>query len=196
MDDAGDDLVRDDDQPQAASKPKTSKTLNPKSIELKYNFQECLNTLIDKLDWNNPEGGRYPFDLSKPLPLQGPPGHRTVAANYFFNNDLEYLKTSDPEVTYTISITKTKDARYEIKEIKDMVPTVWSTIKHAYNKDASMGIKHWGERHKLWYRSQVSKFCKQNVHSTKEILGVKSVSVNKLHGYGHLEEIVVKRSYQ
>ncbi|GKB12895.1 hypothetical protein Tco_0846818 [Tanacetum coccineum] len=29
MDDASDDLVRDDDQPQAASKPKTSKNLNP-----------------------------------------------------------------------------------------------------------------------------------------------------------------------
>ncbi|GJY12662.1 hypothetical protein Tco_0381971 [Tanacetum coccineum] len=28
MDDAGDDVVRDDDQPQAASEPKTSKTLN------------------------------------------------------------------------------------------------------------------------------------------------------------------------
>ncbi|GJW49141.1 hypothetical protein Tco_0090492 [Tanacetum coccineum] len=42
------------------------------------------------------EGDRYPFDLSKPLPLQGPPGHQTVAAEYFFNNDLEYLKTSDP----------------------------------------------------------------------------------------------------
>nr|GEX31276.1 hypothetical protein [Tanacetum cinerariifolium] len=42
-----------------------------------------------------------------------------------------------------------------------MVPTLWSTIKHAYDKDASM-----------------------------------SVSVKKLHGYGHLEEIVVKRSNQ
>ncbi|GJW81546.1 putative reverse transcriptase domain-containing protein [Tanacetum coccineum] len=109
------------------------------SIELEYTFQECFNALIDKLDWNNPEGDRYSFDLSKPLPLQGPPGHRTVAANYFFNNDLEYLKTSDPEV---------------------------------------------------------SKFSKQNVYSTKAILGVKSVSVKKFHGYGHLEDIVVKRSDQ
>ncbi|GKC91751.1 hypothetical protein Tco_1152400 [Tanacetum coccineum] len=227
MDDAGNELVCDDDQPHAASKPKTSKTLNPEwfkqpprpptpdpewnkrqvvldqpaqpwfnqmvsaskdpltfndlmatpidfskyvlnglkienltqdillgpafnllkgtcssSIELEYNFQECFNALTDKLDWNNPEGDRYPFDLSKPLPLQGPPGHRTVAADYFFNNDLEYLKTSDPEVTYTTSITKTKAARYEIKGIEDMVPTLWSTIKHAYDKDASMGIKH------------------------------------------------------
>ncbi|GJX88784.1 hypothetical protein Tco_0340798 [Tanacetum coccineum] len=166
------------------------------SIELEYNFQECFNALTDKLDWNNPEGDRYPFDLSKPLPLQGPPGHRTVAADYFFNNDLEYLKTSDPEVTYTSSITKTKEARYEIKGIEDMVPTLWSTIKHAYDKDAEKGIKHWGERRKLWYRSQVSKFSKQNVYSTKAILGVKSVSVKKLHGYGHLEEIVVKRSDQ
>ncbi|GKA66605.1 hypothetical protein Tco_0766413 [Tanacetum coccineum] len=69
------------------------------SIELKYNFQECFNALTDKLDWNNPEGDRYPFDLSKPLPLQGPPGHRTIVVDYFFNNDMEYLKTSDPEVS-------------------------------------------------------------------------------------------------
>ncbi|GJX55454.1 hypothetical protein Tco_0285351, partial [Tanacetum coccineum] len=83
----------------------------------------------DKLDWNNPEGDRYPFDLSKPLPLQGHPGHLTVAANYFFNNDLKYLKSSDSERTYTTSITKTKVARYEIEGIEGMVPTLWSPTK-------------------------------------------------------------------
>ncbi|GKD62585.1 hypothetical protein Tco_1300094 [Tanacetum coccineum] len=218
MDDAGDDVARNDNQPQDTSEPKTRKTPNPdwfkqppmpptpdskwnkrqvildqpeqpwfnqmvsatkdpltfkdlmatpidlsNSIELEYNFQECFNVLTDKLDWNNPEGDCYPFDLSKPLPLQGPPGHRTVAADYFFNNDLEYLKTSGLEVTYTTSITKTKAARYEIKGIEGMVPTLWSTIKHVYDKDAEKGIKHWSERRKL---------------------------------YGHLEEIVVKRSDQ
>ncbi|GJW26014.1 hypothetical protein Tco_0039825 [Tanacetum coccineum] len=112
------------------------------------------------------------------------------------NPEGEYLKTSDPEVTYITSITKTKAARYEIKRIEYMVHTLWSTIKHAYDKDTLMGIKHWGERRKLWYRSQVNKFSKQNVYSTKAILGVKSVSVKKLHGYGHLEEIMVKRSDQ
>nr|GEX86024.1 hypothetical protein [Tanacetum cinerariifolium] len=182
-DDDGYDVVRDDDQPQDTSEFKTRKTLNldwfkqsPKpptlstcssSIELEYNFQECFNALIDKLDWNNPEGDRYPFDLSKPLPLQGPLGYRTIAADYFLNNDLEYLKTSDPEVTYTSSITKTKAARYEIKGIEDMIHTLWS--------------------------KQISK---QNVYSTKEILGVKSVSVMKLHRYRQLVEIMVKRSDQ
>ncbi|GJY42068.1 hypothetical protein Tco_0429338 [Tanacetum coccineum] len=115
-----------------------------------------------KLDWNNPEGDCYPFDLSKPLSLQGPSGYRTVAADHFLNNDLEYLKTSNPDVTYTTSITKPKAARFKIKGIKDMV----------------------------------SKFSKQNVYFTKAILGMKSVSVKKLHRYGHLEEIVVKRSDQ
>ncbi|GJX58428.1 hypothetical protein Tco_0289818 [Tanacetum coccineum] len=115
----------------------------------------CFNALTDKLDWNNPEGDHCPFDLSKPLPLQGRPCHLTVSVDHFFNNDLEYLKTSDPEKTYTTSITKTKAARYEIVGIKDMTPTLWSTIKHTYDKDAEKGIKYWGERRKLWYRSQL-----------------------------------------
>ncbi|GJZ28346.1 hypothetical protein Tco_0572993 [Tanacetum coccineum] len=122
---------------------------------------------------NNLEGDRYPFDLSKPFPLQGHPGHLTVAADYFFNNGLEYLKSSDLEITYTMSITKTKAARYEIEGIEDMVPTLWSPTKVG---------------------SQLNKFSKHNVYSTKTILGVKSVSVKKLHGYGHMEEIVVKRA--
>ncbi|GKG13545.1 hypothetical protein Tco_0350505, partial [Tanacetum coccineum] len=149
--------------------------------------------MTDKLNWNNLEGDYYPFDISKPLPLQGHPGHLTVATDCFFNNDLEYLKSSDPERTYTTSITKIKAAWYEMVGIEDMVHTLWSTIKHAYKKYAAKGIKHWGERRKLWYRSQMNKFSKKNIYSIQKILGVKSVSVKKLHGYGHLEEVVVKR---
>ncbi|GJU75377.1 hypothetical protein Tco_1272447 [Tanacetum coccineum] len=101
---------------------------------------------VEKLHWNNPKGYHYPFDLSKLLPLQGHPGHLTIAVDYFFNNDLEYLKSFDSKRTYTTSITKTKEARYEIK-----------------------GLKTW-------------------------FIRFRSFSVMKLHGYGHLEEIVVKRA--
>ncbi|GJZ63172.1 hypothetical protein Tco_0619593 [Tanacetum coccineum] len=83
-------------------------------IELEYNMEDYFKALIDKLDWNNPERDRYPFDLTKPLPLK------------------------DLEKKYTASITKTKEAQYEIVGIED--------------------------------------------------------AVKKLHGYGHLEEIVVKRA--
>ncbi|GKC83356.1 hypothetical protein Tco_1139073 [Tanacetum coccineum] len=37
--------------------------------ELEYDFEECYKALLEKLDWDNPEGGDYPFDLTKPLPL-------------------------------------------------------------------------------------------------------------------------------
>ncbi|GKE67993.1 hypothetical protein Tco_1522154, partial [Tanacetum coccineum] len=72
----------------------------------------------------------------------GYPCHLIVAADYFFNNDLEYQKSFDPEKTNTASITKTKAARYEIVDIEDMVLILWNTIKHAYDKDAAKGIKH------------------------------------------------------
>ncbi|GJT90499.1 hypothetical protein Tco_1079344 [Tanacetum coccineum] len=159
----------------------------PTDIYLLVNHHRVAKDLWERVQLQMQDSG---------LVVPGPPGHRTVVVDYLFNNDLEYLKTSDPEVTYTTSITKIKAARYEIKGIEYMVPTLWSTIKHAYDKDAEKGIKHWGERRKLWYQSQVRKFSKQNVYSTKAILGVKSVSAKKLHGYGNLEEIMVKRSNQ
>ncbi|GJZ37417.1 hypothetical protein Tco_0583608 [Tanacetum coccineum] len=37
--------------------------------ELEYDFEECYKALSEKLNWENPEGGNYPFDLTKPLPL-------------------------------------------------------------------------------------------------------------------------------
>nr|GEU60707.1 copia protein [Tanacetum cinerariifolium] len=110
MDDAIDDVDHNDNQPQDTSEPKIRKTLNNP-----LTFNDMLATPIDfskymlnglKIEnltqdillgyaFNLLKGYCYPFDLSKPLPLQGPPCHRTVAADYFFNNDLENLKTSD-----------------------------------------------------------------------------------------------------
>ncbi|GJR40404.1 putative reverse transcriptase domain-containing protein [Tanacetum coccineum] len=108
---------------------------------LKIIKEQAEKQKMPKLDWNNPQGYHYPFDLSKPLPLQGHPGYQTIVVDYFFNNDMEYLKSLDPKRTYTTSITKTKATWYEIDGIEDM-----------------------------------------------------SFSVKKLHIYGHLEEIVVKRA--
>ncbi|GJZ00963.1 hypothetical protein Tco_0518924 [Tanacetum coccineum] len=38
-------------------------------VELDYHLEECYKGVNDRLDWYNPEGHEYPFDLSKPLPL-------------------------------------------------------------------------------------------------------------------------------
>nr|GEV73156.1 hypothetical protein [Tanacetum cinerariifolium] len=136
-------------------------------------MEECFKELTEKLDWTNPKGDRCPFDLTKPLPLKGLPGHLTVDAEYFFNNDLEFLKSSDLEKKYTTSITKNKSARYKIVGIEDMIPTLRSpTI---------LG-------------SQMNKFSKHNVYSTQKTLSVVSVTVKRLHGYGHLDDIAVRRA--
>ncbi|GKB82801.1 hypothetical protein Tco_0949696, partial [Tanacetum coccineum] len=115
-------------------------------------------------------GGVTPFDLSKPLPLVKSRGHQIVPANYFFNNDLEYLRGGSTGRKYTTSITKTKAAKYDLRGIEDMVPNLWSPIKIAVSK--------------------------HDVYSTKRILAVTNVIVNKWYGYGHLEEIEVRRAYQ
>ncbi|GJT31583.1 hypothetical protein Tco_0922002 [Tanacetum coccineum] len=38
-------------------------------VELEYHFEECYKAVTYRLDWANPEGREYPFDISKPLPL-------------------------------------------------------------------------------------------------------------------------------
>nr|GEV61381.1 hypothetical protein [Tanacetum cinerariifolium] len=45
------------------------KGTNSNYAKLEYNFEECYKALSEKLDWENPEGDDYPFDLTKPLPL-------------------------------------------------------------------------------------------------------------------------------
>nr|GEY30293.1 retrovirus-related Pol polyprotein from transposon TNT 1-94 [Tanacetum cinerariifolium] len=60
-------------------------------VELEYNIEECYKALNDQLDWNNPKGDKYPFELSKPLPLVESINHLIVLDDYFSNNDLAYF---------------------------------------------------------------------------------------------------------
>ncbi|GJW19749.1 hypothetical protein Tco_0027185 [Tanacetum coccineum] len=52
-----------------------------------------------------------------------------VPIDYFINNDLEYLRGGSLSKKYTTSTTKTKDAKYDISGINDMVPSLWSLVK-------------------------------------------------------------------
>ncbi|GJU14700.1 hypothetical protein Tco_1142666 [Tanacetum coccineum] len=61
-------------------------------IKLEYNIEQCYLALTDQIDSVNPEGDRCPYNLSKPLLLQGHPGRTTIPVNFYYNKDLEYLK--------------------------------------------------------------------------------------------------------
>ncbi|GJR61960.1 hypothetical protein Tco_1504122 [Tanacetum coccineum] len=100
-------------------------------------FSAMLQTVNDHIDWTNPEGHQYPFNLSKPLPLIEVQGLQVVLADYFINNDLEYLKGGSLSRKYTTSTTKIKATKYDnIQGIEDMVLTLWSPVEVAYDRYA------------------------------------------------------------
>ncbi|GJZ89324.1 hypothetical protein Tco_0661106 [Tanacetum coccineum] len=80
-------------------------------VELEYNMEECYRALTDQIDWENLEGHKSLVDMSKPLPLQDKEGRLTIPVEFFFNNDLEYLKAGNKERSYSSSITKTPATR-------------------------------------------------------------------------------------
>ncbi|GKC01534.1 hypothetical protein Tco_0987670 [Tanacetum coccineum] len=163
-------------------------------VELEYDFEECYKDLSEKLDWDNPKGGDYPFDLTKPLPLVMNENHQMVPVDYFFNNDLKYLQGGILTMTYTTSITKTKAAQYDIPGIKDMVRNIWSPVKVAYDKHALWGISHWRDQRKTFYGYAQGLESTHDVYSTNRILAVTRVEVMRKHGYGSLREIEVRRA--
>ncbi|GJR84876.1 hypothetical protein Tco_0155661 [Tanacetum coccineum] len=158
-------------------------------VELKFNMEECYKALTDQLDWNNLEGDRYQFNLSKSLPLVQSRNHQIIPVDYFFNNDLAYLQGGSTSRTYTTSLTKTKASKYDLHGIEDMVPNLWSPIKVAYNRHALLGTSQWGPKRQTFYGYASNKVSKHDVYSTKRILAVTNVKVNVWYGYGHLEEI-------
>ncbi|GJZ61000.1 hypothetical protein Tco_0617137 [Tanacetum coccineum] len=166
-------------------------------VELEYHFEECYKAVTDQLDWNNPEGHEYPFDLSKSLPLIEAQGCQVVLDDYFFNNDLEYLKGGSSSRKYITSTTKTNAAKYDnIKGIEDMVPALWIPVKVAYDKFAMWGISYWGSKRQKFYGYASNKESKHDVFSRKRIIAVTHVKVMKWYGYGYLEEIIVRREDQ
>ncbi|GKD58877.1 hypothetical protein Tco_1296386 [Tanacetum coccineum] len=138
-------------------------------VELDYTIEECYRTLFEQLDWNNPEGHRCPYDLTKPLLVQmSSQGHQIVLVYFFFNKDLEYLRGRSNDKKFTTYITKSKATR----------------------------ISYWRTKRQNLYCYITKMVSKYNVYSTKRILSIISVKVNEWYKYGYLEEIVVKREDQ
>nr|GEV92789.1 hypothetical protein [Tanacetum cinerariifolium] len=82
--------------------------------EFEYNMEECFRALTDQLDWKNPKGHKILYDMSKPLPLQDKEGRLVIPVEFFFNNDLKYLKAGNKGIMYSSSITNTPTVRVMI----------------------------------------------------------------------------------
>ncbi|GJV50048.1 hypothetical protein Tco_1440260 [Tanacetum coccineum] len=82
-------------------------------VELDYSMEECYRAFSEQLDWNNLEGHRCPYDLTKPLPI--------VKVNEWYGYDhLEEIvvKRADQQI-YTFKEGDFK--RLRLNDIKDML---------------------------------------------------------------------------
>nr|GEZ53035.1 copia protein [Tanacetum cinerariifolium] len=83
------------------------KVFHPDVIHLQYQMEVCHKLLTDSVDdpilRNN---------VSKQLPLGGPPGQVTIQSDFFFNKDLEYLRYGSKGSRPAMSISKMNAAYY------------------------------------------------------------------------------------
>nr|GFA52665.1 hypothetical protein [Tanacetum cinerariifolium] len=93
------------------------KVFHPNVIHLQYQREECHKLLTDSVD-----DSIIRHNVSKPLPLGGPPGQVTIQSDFFFNKDLEYLRYGSKGNRSALSISKMKAAYYPDVGLEKMVP--------------------------------------------------------------------------
>nr|GEV00504.1 hypothetical protein [Tanacetum cinerariifolium] len=145
--------------------PATHRSIQP-LVELEFFLEEVYKEMTNQLDWVNPEGQQYPYNLLKPLPLiLNSRGHRVIPFDHFINNDLEYLRGGASSRKYTTFVTKTKAADYgHIKWIED-----------------------------LFYCFDVNWESTRDVYSKRRIIDVTELKIVEWHNYKHLDWITVRR---
>nr|GEV77040.1 hypothetical protein [Tanacetum cinerariifolium] len=89
-----------------------AKAFHPNVIHLQFQMEKCYNMLTDPITWVNPESDQVRIDVSRPLPLSGPPSHVTIQIQFFFNKDLDHLRYGNKGSKPALSISKMKVARY------------------------------------------------------------------------------------
>ncbi|GJW06006.1 hypothetical protein Tco_1568429 [Tanacetum coccineum] len=75
-------------------------------------MEECHKMRTNQVDWTNPKGDQVRFDVKRPPPLDGLPGHENIQTHFFFNKDLGYLRYGSKGRSPALSISNMKAARY------------------------------------------------------------------------------------
>nr|GEX36623.1 ribonuclease H-like domain-containing protein [Tanacetum cinerariifolium] len=107
-------------------------------------------------------------NISKPLPLGGPPGQVTIQSDFFFNKDLEYLRYDSKGRRPALSILKMKAAYYPDAGLEQMVP----------------------------YQFWIEEECKYDIAAMTHmrILSVVRIEVFSMYGYDYMKKIVLRRA--
>ncbi|GKB19066.1 hypothetical protein Tco_0852989, partial [Tanacetum coccineum] len=137
------------------------------------------------------------YNVSRPLPLGGPPGQVTIQTEFFFNRDLDYLRFGSKGDRLALSITKIKAAYYPDAGLEQMVPDqMWIKQECMYDISATYGISHWWfKRHKFYidrYSAETNRRAIIKTHM--RILSVIRIKVFLIYRYDYMKKIVLQRA--
>nr|GEY80481.1 hypothetical protein [Tanacetum cinerariifolium] len=112
------------------------KVFHPDVIHLQYQMEECHKLLTDSVD-----DPILSHNVSKLLPLGGPPGQVSIQSDFFFNKDLEYLRYGSKGRRPVLSISKMKAAYYHDAGLEQIMPDqFWIEEECKYDIAAMYGI--------------------------------------------------------
>nr|GEY64592.1 hypothetical protein [Tanacetum cinerariifolium] len=153
-------------------------------------MEECHKLLTDSVD-----DPILRYNVSKPLPLGGPPGQVTIQSDFFFNKDLEYLRYGSKGRRPALSILKMKAAYNPDAGLEKMVPDqFWIEEECKYNIAAMYGISHWWfQRQRLYIDRHTSEGDHSTVRTHMRILSVVRIEVFSMYGYDYMKKIVLRR---
>ncbi|GJX23970.1 hypothetical protein Tco_0228415, partial [Tanacetum coccineum] len=136
-------------------------------------MEECHKLLTNQVD-----EGLLRYNVSRPLPLGGPPSQVMIQTKFFFNKDLEYLRFGHKGDKLALSITKMKAASYPDAGLEQMVPNqMWAEEEYMYDISASYGISHWWFKRQQFYTDR-----RAIVKTYMRILSVVIIEVFSLYG--------------
>nr|GEW05388.1 retrovirus-related Pol polyprotein from transposon TNT 1-94 [Tanacetum cinerariifolium] len=160
-----------------------------------YLTQRTLTLPIFQKSSEGQNGDQVRIDISKPLPLSGPPGHVTIQTQFFFIHDLVYLRYDSKGSEHALLISKMKAARYLNFGLELLIPEhMWINEVYTYDISASYGISHWWfNRQKLYIDRHIADSSRKVVKTHRRILIV-SIKAFSRYGYDYLKEIILGRA--
>nr|GEU33059.1 copia protein [Tanacetum cinerariifolium] len=131
-----------------------------------YHMEECHKLLTDSVD-----DSILRHNISKPLPLGGPPSQVIIQSDFFFNKDLEYQRYGSKGSRPTLSISKIKAAYYPDVGLEQMVSD------------------------QMWIEEE----CKYDItaiaiRTHMRILSVVRIKVFSMYGYDYMKIFVLRRA--
>ncbi|GJV45212.1 hypothetical protein Tco_1429748 [Tanacetum coccineum] len=136
------------------------------------------------------------YNVSKPLPLGGEPGHVTIQPDFFFNKDLEFLRYGRKVGRPALSISKMKATYYPDVGLEQLVPDqFWIEEECKYHIAAMYGISHWWFQRQRFYIDRFSsEGDRRAVRTHMRILSVVRIEVFSMYGYNYMKKIVLRRA--